>query len=105
MSPAQLAQRRVNTAKMAAAKRARTHCMRGHEFSEGNTYWRPDGRRGCRVCRDDGAYRCKALALAQMIADPRDRRHDSMYGYQCGCRCYPCCFAASEYKRRKRKAC
>lgn len=28
-----------------------THCYLGHEFTEDNTYWRPDGRgRQCRIC-------------------------------------------------------
>ena len=27
-----------------------THCKRGHEFDEANTYWRPDGSRRCRSC-------------------------------------------------------
>ena len=26
-------------------------CFRGHEFTEGNTYRRPGGRRECRTCR------------------------------------------------------
>lgn len=29
----------------------RTHCPRGHEFTEENTYIRPDGYRECRACR------------------------------------------------------
>jgi group I intron endonuclease len=29
---------------------ARTHCKRGHPFSEANTYVTPDGRRECRAC-------------------------------------------------------
>jgi len=28
-----------------------THCKRGHEFDDGNTYHRPDGKRGCKICR------------------------------------------------------
>lgn len=34
----------------AARQRARTHCKRGHEFSETNTYWH-DNRRHCRACK------------------------------------------------------
>lgn len=33
-----------------AAKRARTHCASGHEYTPENTYQRPDGRRRCRAC-------------------------------------------------------
>jgi hypothetical protein len=45
-----------------------THCKNGHEFTEENTYWRPnsrdgkpDGKRACRACmRAAGArYRQK----------------------------------------------
>jgi len=28
-----------------------THCDSGHEFTEANTYMRPDGGRRCRACR------------------------------------------------------
>jgi hypothetical protein len=39
---------------MAAAKRAATHCKRGHEFTKANTIWRRDnGRRQCRTCAND----------------------------------------------------
>jgi len=35
-----------------AARHARvTHCPRGHAFDGVNTYWKPDGSRGCRECR------------------------------------------------------
>lgn len=34
-----------------AANATKTHCLRGHEFNEINTYVRPDGRRQCRACR------------------------------------------------------
>jgi len=37
--------------KNSANKReAKTHCKRGHEFIEGNTYVRPDGSRVCKKC-------------------------------------------------------
>ena len=29
----------------------RTHCRRGHAYTEANTYRYPDGRRDCRSCR------------------------------------------------------
>jgi hypothetical protein len=29
----------------------KTHCSRGHEFTDENTYRSPDGYRGCRTCR------------------------------------------------------
>lgn len=34
----------------AAANARKTHCVRGHEFTEANTIRRPKGRRGCRAC-------------------------------------------------------
>lgn len=39
-----------------------THCPKGHEYDERNTYIRPDGYRVCRRCRTDqmnAAYRKK----------------------------------------------
>jgi len=29
---------------------AKTHCKRGHQFTEENTYVRPNGTRNCRIC-------------------------------------------------------
>lgn len=34
----------------AAVKGLRTHCRHGHEYTEANTYWGPDGKRDCRAC-------------------------------------------------------
>ena len=37
--------------RLAAYKRARTHCKRGHEFTPENTIWLDGGkRRSCRLC-------------------------------------------------------
>lgn len=33
--------------------RVRTHCKHGHEYTEENTYIRPDGYKECRICRAD----------------------------------------------------
>lgn len=39
----------------------KTHCMRGHEFNEENTYHTPDGRgRQCRVCCKEKMRRIRA---------------------------------------------
>lgn len=36
----------------------RTHCVNGHEFTESNTYIRPDdGARDCRICARDAKRR------------------------------------------------
>lgn len=41
--------------------RERTHCTRGHEYSEANAYFTPDGRRQCRTCHNERnrAWRAK----------------------------------------------
>ena len=36
---------------MRARRRGQTHCIRGHPFDRANTFFRPDGRRRCRICR------------------------------------------------------
>lgn len=34
-----------------------THCKQGHEFDAANTYWAPNGWRGCRKCRASASRR------------------------------------------------
>lgn len=34
-----------------------THCVHGHEFTDENTYIKPNGARNCRICRRDSALR------------------------------------------------
>lgn len=36
---------------LAARNATLTACLRGHEYSQANTYIRPDGNRDCRECR------------------------------------------------------
>lgn len=32
---------------------SKTHCSHGHEYTEDNIYYRPDGSRECRTCRKE----------------------------------------------------
>lgn len=45
-------------------KAQQTHCKRGHEFNEQNTYQKPNGTRACRRCHNEG----------EKTADARQRR-------------------------------
>jgi len=36
---------------IAARNGAKTHCVHGHKFADGNTYIRENGGRQCRICR------------------------------------------------------
>lgn len=65
ISVAQTEQRRTNNARIATARRAATHCKRGHEFTPENTYWQPgDGRRRCVTCKsDNGWYHYRGLEM------------------------------------------
>lgn len=47
-----------------AANASATHCPANHEYDLVNTYWAPDGHRGCRACRSDADRRCKARKKA-----------------------------------------
>lgn len=38
----------------------KTRCPKGHRYDERNTYRRPDGGRGCRLCRRDACRRYEA---------------------------------------------
>jgi hypothetical protein len=42
----------------------RTHCKRGHQFDEINTYWTPSGDRECRPCRKAARDRYRARRRA-----------------------------------------
>lgn len=39
-----------NSVSMSAKNKQKTHCKRGHEFNEVNTYFRKSGARFCRPC-------------------------------------------------------
>jgi hypothetical protein len=39
------------------ASERKTHCIRGHEYTEDNIYINRSGRRSCRTCRNDARRR------------------------------------------------
>lgn len=47
---------------------ARTHCRRGHPFSDSNTYRRRDGSRSCRACHRDDVHAAKARRLLSGVS-------------------------------------
>lgn len=55
----------------AEMEKNRTHCHAGHEYTESNTYWRPDcnNSRGCRKCRAATERRRRAAARTSQIPD------------------------------------
>lgn len=45
---------------------AKTHCKRGHEFTDDNVYWSPSGQRNCKACQRqrEAAYKARRGAAA-----------------------------------------
>ena len=42
-----------------------THCPQGHEYTQENTYIRPNGNRNCRTCANEGADRYRQTEHGQ----------------------------------------
>lgn len=53
----------------------KTHCPQGHEYTKGNTYRAPNGRRHCRTCRTIWNRRSR-LARVSVTSTER-RNHES----------------------------
>lgn len=41
----------VRRGDMGRERRHQTHCVNGHLYDDENTYWKPNGMRGCLACR------------------------------------------------------
>lgn len=46
--------------------RSKAHCPVGHPYDDENTYWTPDGARGCKECRRENVRRYRARATGRM---------------------------------------
>ena len=76
--------------------RDKTHCPRGHEYTESNTRHDDLGRRYCRSCRRENWHR-KPKTLKEA-----DERHGTANGYlNYKCRCEPCTEAHTIYQRSR----
>ena len=43
----------------------KTHCPMNHEYDEANTYYAPDGTRGCKECRREHTRKWRAAQKAK----------------------------------------
>lgn len=59
---------RANRRGAALARRSRTHCLRGHEFTPENTYIMRNGGRNCRACYRAYDARRRAAKKAQAVS-------------------------------------
>ena len=50
---------------LAAVNANKTHCVNGHPFDDVNTYQRPTGGRGCKICRYNNLIRFRNISLAK----------------------------------------
>lgn len=72
----------------------KTHCLRGHLFSEENTYRDKKGGRVCRTCYRDYDRRRRSTP-----PPPGDPRHGTMEAARSKCKCDPCKEVSREYYR------
>lgn len=49
-----------------AVNARKTHCKYGHEFTQGNTYVRPNGSRSCRACHNNRMRTIKNKQLREL---------------------------------------
>jgi hypothetical protein len=58
---------------LAAANAAKTHCSRGHEYSDTNTHVSPQRRRKCRICMAAASKDAYVLRLSRLRQNPTDK--------------------------------
>lgn len=79
---------------------SKTQCPAKHPYDEDNTYFFPDGSRGCRTC-----HRNSMREMSKRGLPVGDSRHGTNNGYaNYGCRCSSCKEARKEYIDVRRKS-
>lgn len=79
---------------------AKIQCPQKHPYDKENTYFFPDGSRGCRECRRASMRRMNQRGLPE-----RDSRHGTNAGYaNWGCRCGLCLTARRDYVNARNKS-
>lgn len=77
----------------------KTHCKRGHQFTEENTYFTPNKGRVCKICRD-----ARVKGHHEKYANTEPKEHGTMTAYKVNkCRCEPCKKANTDYCRAARE--
>lgn len=77
----------------------KTHCKRGHEFTEENTYFAPNEGRVCKICRD-----ARVKGHHEKYANTEPKEHGTVTAYKVNkCRCELCKKANTDYCRAARE--
>ena len=63
-----------NSVGVTAKNLTKEFCPKGHEYSAGNTYQRPNGGRGCRECRAIATIKYRRANLAKLAERQRIRK-------------------------------
>ena len=73
-----------------------THCRNGHEYTDDNTVWHPEGTKSCRVCRRAAMQRRREIEKERnQVATPHDHQLDGQLHDGC-----PACELIRERKLR-----
>ena len=83
------------------ARRAMTHCGRGHALSGKNLYQKPGGKRQCRACLRIKDKERRDSKVEEMRANKEHPLHGKPIGYRQGCRCFRCRLAYHFYRKRE----
>lgn len=100
LSAKQLKQMRGELTKIAAARRAATHCKNNHLIDG----IRKNGRRFCKACDRESRDEATQARLRRLIALPDNPRHGTFKAARDGCPCSKCFVAKAAQREKERLA-